>query len=60
MQPEAITTNSSASAVIPFAYLGAKHMVSGYDHLLFTLGINFFLYRASQVALYLTLGRGYE
>ena len=39
----------------PFAYLGAKHMVTGYDHLLFLLGIIFFLYRRKDVALYVSL-----
>lgn len=41
--------------IIPFMYLGAKHMVTGYDHLLFLLGVVFFLYRAQQVALYVSL-----
>ena len=36
---------SSGILLIPFAYLGAKHMVTGYDHLLFLLGVIFFLYR---------------
>ena len=31
--------------LLPFAYLGAKHMVTGYDHLLFLAGVVFFLYR---------------
>ncbi|WP_412063051.1 HupE/UreJ family protein [Rubrivirga sp. IMCC45206] len=39
----------------PFAYLGAKHMVTGYDHLLFLLGIIFFLYRRKDIALYVSL-----
>jgi hypothetical protein len=39
----------------PFLYLGAKHMVTGYDHLLFVLGVIFFLYRMKHVALYVTL-----
>ena len=30
------------TAVIPFLYLGAKHMFTGYDHLLFLLGVIFF------------------
>lgn len=38
-----------------FLYLGAKHMVTGYDHLLFLLGVIFFLYRMKDVALYVTL-----
>ena len=41
--------------VIPFLYLGAKHMVTGYDHLLFLAGVIFFLYRLRDVALYVTL-----
>lgn len=38
-----------------FFYLGAKHMVTGYDHLLFLMGVIFFLYRLRQVAAYVTL-----
>lgn len=41
--------------LIPFTYLGAKHMVTGYDHLLFLLGVIFFLHRMRDVALYVTL-----
>lgn len=41
--------------LLPFAYLGAKHMVTGYDHLLFLLGVIFFLYRLKDVGLYVTL-----
>ena len=40
---------------IPFIYLGAKHMVTGYDHLLFLFGIIFFLYRIRDIAAYVTL-----
>ena len=39
----------------PFLYLGAKHMVTGYDHLLFLLGVIFFLYRLSHIAVYVSL-----
>jgi hypothetical protein len=42
-------------ALAPFMYLGAKHMVTGYDHLLFLAGVIFFLYRLKDVALYVTL-----
>ena len=38
----------------PFVYLGAKHMVTGYDHLLFLLGVIFFLYRIQEVISYVT------
>lgn len=41
--------------VLPFLYLGAKHMVTGYDHLLFLAGVIFFLYRLRDVALYASL-----
>lgn len=41
--------------IVPFLYLGAKHMVTGYDHLLFLLGVIFFLYRIRDVGLYVTL-----
>jgi len=39
----------------PFVYLGAEHMVTGYDHLLFLIGVIFFLYRARDVVLYVSL-----
>ena len=42
-------------AVFPFIYLGAKHMVTGYDHLLFLVGVIFFLYRPKHVVQYVTL-----
>ncbi len=41
--------------LIPFVYLGAKHMVTGYDHLLFLAGVIFFLYRAKDIGLYVSL-----
>ena len=41
--------------LLPFMYLGAKHMVTGYDHLLFLLGVIFFLYKLKHVALYVSL-----
>lgn len=41
--------------LIPFAYLGAKHMVTGYDHILFLFGVVFFLYRAKHVATYVSI-----
>jgi hypothetical protein len=42
-------------AVGPFLYLGAKHMVTGYDHLLFLVGVIFFLYRLRDVVTYVSL-----
>ncbi|MEX1033391.1 MAG: HupE/UreJ family protein [Cellvibrionaceae bacterium] len=43
------------AAIAPFMYLGAKHMVTGYDHLLFLVGVIFFLYKLRDVVLYVTL-----
>ena len=40
---------------IPFIYLGAKHMITGYDHLLFLFGVIFFLYRPRDIGIYVTL-----
>jgi len=42
-------------AIFPFVYLGAKHMVTGYDHLAFLVGVIFFLYRLKDVVLYVSL-----
>lgn len=41
--------------LIPFGYLGAKHMITGYDHILFLLGVVFFLYKMKDVAIYVSL-----
>jgi hypothetical protein len=43
------------AAVGPFLYLGAKHMVTGYDHLMFLVGVIFFLYRLRDVVAYVSL-----
>jgi hypothetical protein len=45
----------SGAAIAPFLYLGAKHMVTGYDHLLFLVGVIFFLYRIRDVVQYVSL-----
>ncbi len=42
-------------ALMPFMYLGAKHMITGYDHLLYLLGVVFFLRRLKDVLLYVSL-----
>jgi hypothetical protein len=46
---------SSGTNIIPYIYLGAKHMVTGYDHLLFLAGVIFFLYRMKDIGVYVTL-----
>src|ERR1043165_6689736 len=46
---------NQGAAVGPYMYLGAKHMVTGYDHLLFLVGVIFFLYRLKDVFMYVSL-----
>ena len=41
--------------LLPFVYLGAKHMVTGYDHLLFLFAVIFFLYKLKHIGIYVTL-----
>ena len=52
---QAFLLRTSGPHIGPYVYLGAKHMVTGYDHLLFLAGVIFFLYRLRGVALYVTL-----
>ena len=42
-------------APFAFLYLGAKHMVTGIDHVLFLIGVIFFLYRLRDVVIYVSL-----
>ncbi|MFT6734320.1 MAG: hypothetical protein ACJAS9_002520 [Polaribacter sp.] len=42
-------------AIFPYLYIGAKHMVTGYDHLLFILGVIFFLYCGKDILIYVSL-----
>lgn len=46
---------SAGVLLLPFTYMGAKHMITGYDHLLFLFGVIFFLYRLRDVGIYVTL-----
>lgn len=39
----------------PFMYLGAKHMVTGYDHLLYLAGVIFFLGTLGDIAKFVSL-----
>ena len=52
---QAFLEQNTGRQLMVFAYLGAKHMVTGYDHLLFLFGVVFFLYRMREVSLYVTL-----
>ena len=51
----AFVQSSHGSAIAPFIYLGAKHMVTGYDHLAFLVGVIFFLYRLKDIVQYVSL-----
>ncbi len=47
--------SNHGAAIAPFLYLGAKHMVTGYDHLAFLVGVIFFLYKLKDVVAYVSL-----
>ena len=47
--------SNKGAAIGPFLYLGAKHMVTGYDHILFLVGVIFFLYRLKDIVQYVSL-----
>ncbi len=47
-------SNNQGVAFFPFLYIGAKHMVTGYDHLLFLVGVIFFLYRPKDILIYVS------
>ncbi len=52
---KAFVQSIDGPAFLPFMYLGAKHMVTGYDHILFLIGVVFFLYRLKDVVLYVSM-----
>src|SRR3990167_3159210 len=54
-EDQAFLLRATGAHIGPYVYLGAKHMVTGYDHLLFLAGVIFFLYRLKDVAIYVTL-----
>src|ERR1700689_2138374 len=47
--------SNQGTAVAAFVYLGAKHMVTGYDHIAFLVGVIFFLYRMKDIVQYVSL-----
>ncbi|WP_434939913.1 HupE/UreJ family protein [Shewanella sp. HL-SH8] len=51
----AFLEQNSGVQFVPFLYIGAKHMITGYDHLLFLVGVIFFLYRSRDVFIYVTM-----
>jgi hypothetical protein len=51
---KAFLLGNDGVAFVPFLYIGAKHMITGYDHLLFLVGVIFFLYRPKEVFIYVS------
>ena len=51
---KAFLQTNQGVAFLPFMYIGAKHMVTGYDHLLFLVGVIFFLYRTKDILIYVS------
>ncbi|GGB76905.1 HupE/UreJ family protein [Shewanella inventionis] len=51
----AFLEQNSGVQFVPFLYIGAKHMITGYDHLLFLVGVIFFLYKSRDVFIYVTM-----
>ena len=52
---KAFLMNNSGVSIIPFMYIGAKHMITGYDHLLFLVGVIFFLFKSKDLVIYVSL-----
>ena len=53
-QTQSFLSLNKGVAFGPFLYVGAKHMITGYDHLLFLVGVIFFLYRTREVIIYVS------
>lgn len=51
---KAFLVDNKGAAFMPFLYIGAKHMITGYDHLLFLVGVIFFLHKPKEVLLYVS------
>ena len=54
-QDQGFLTGAAGIHLGPYTYLGAKHMVTGYDHILYLAGVIFFLGKLKDVALYVSL-----
>ena len=49
------TVDAMANATLwDYLYFGAEHMVTGYDHILFLIGVLFFLTRYSDIFKFIT------
>jgi len=54
-ETQSFLTENKGVAFGPFLYIGAEHMITGYDHLLFLVGVIFFLYKTKEILTYVTL-----
>lgn len=52
--PDAEAQRLANGSVLDFAISGAKHMITGYDHLLFLFGVMFFLTRFWDIVKFIT------
>lgn len=50
-----LITGVSGLQLLLYGWLGAKHMITGYDHLLFLLGVVFYLRKMREIALFVSL-----
>ena len=53
-ETQSFLKNNKGVAFGPFLYIGAKHMITGYDHLLFLVGVIFFLYKTKDIITYVS------
>ncbi len=53
-ETQSFLSSNKGIAFGPFLYIGAKHMITGYDHLLFLVGVIFFLYRTREILIYVS------
>jgi len=51
---QSFLSSNKGVAFGPFLYIGAKHMITGYDHLLFLVGVIFFLYHTKEILIYVS------
>lgn len=54
-QTKLFIQNNVGANIIPFMYIGAKHMITGYDHLLFLFGVIFFLFKTKDILIFVSL-----
>ncbi|ASJ72618.1 HupE/UreJ family protein [Granulosicoccus antarcticus] len=52
---QSFLANAEGVHIFPYMYLGAKHMVTGYDHLLYLAGVIFFLRAFKDVLKFVSL-----